>query len=190
MIALRWRDINIEDNLIHVAHSIWHKVEGDTKAAGSRKPVPLPVEVVAELEKWWAASLCRSDDDILFPSTQKNGKQPLQPEMILRRHIRPALQRLGINKTISRHSFRHGLANLPRQNGVDVKVVRELLRHANSRITLDICQQTGTEGRRIAQALVFRDLLEDPRLFQAVNPSAPQNALDSGQKEDVVPASA
>ena len=85
----------------------------------------------------------------------KEGTQPLRPEMILRRHIRPALERLHVTKRIGWHSFRHGLATLLRQNGVDVKTAQELLRHANSRITLDIYQQSVPEERRAAQALAF-----------------------------------
>ena len=56
-------------------------------------------------------------------------------------------------------SFRHALANLLRQNGMDGKVARELLRDTNSRVTLDIYQQSVTEERRAAQTLVFNGLL-------------------------------
>ncbi|MDR3741082.1 MAG: tyrosine-type recombinase/integrase [Terracidiphilus sp.] len=96
--------------------------------------------------------------DFLFPSVQKKGIQPLQPDMILKLHIHPALQRLGIEKRIGWHSFRHGMATLLRQVGADVKVAQELLRHANSRITLDIYQQAVTEERRAAQTLAFNKL--------------------------------
>jgi site-specific recombinase XerD len=77
-----------------------------------------------ELSRWRESSLYRSDQDYLFPSIQKNGTRPLQPEMVLRRHIRPALARLGVPKKIGWHSFRHGFSNLLRENGVDVKVAR------------------------------------------------------------------
>ncbi len=70
-----------------------------------------------------------------------------------------SLERLHVVKRIGWHSFRHGLATLLRQNGVDVKTAQELLRHANSRITLDIYQQTVPEERRAAQALAFRNLV-------------------------------
>jgi integrase len=63
-------------------------------------------------------------------------------------------------KQIGWHSFRHGLATMLRQKGVDIKTAQELLRHANSRITLDIYQQSVSEEKRLAQDLVFRGLLE------------------------------
>ncbi len=144
---------------LHVTHSIVRSVEGDVKTPASKKPVPLPPLVVEELKKWRAASQYRSKKDFLFPSIQKNGEQPLQPDMILKRHIRPALQRMGVKKTIGWHSFRHGMSNLLRHCGVDVKVAQELLRHANPRITMEIYQQTITPERREAQAKAFDELL-------------------------------
>jgi hypothetical protein len=53
---------------------------------------------------------------------------------------------MGVTKKIGWHGFRHGFSNLLRENRVDVKVAQELLRHANSRITLDIYQRI-VDGR-------------------------------------------
>jgi site-specific recombinase XerD len=36
------------------------------------------------------------------------------------------------------YTFRHSFGTLLKANGEDVKMVQELLRHANSRITLDV----------------------------------------------------
>ena len=159
LIALRWSDIDFDNLLVNVTHSIWHGIEGNTKTEASRRPVPLPPIVLEELQCWRRESIYRSNEDFVFPSVLKKGTQPLQPEMILRRHIRPALKRLGVEKKIAWHSFRHGLATLLRQTGADVKTAQELLRHANSRITLDIYQQAVPEERRAAQALAFRNLV-------------------------------
>jgi integrase len=159
LIALRWRDLDFDACLAHITHSTWRNVEGDTKTQASRKPVPLPAIVVAELKSWRRTSLYRSDNDFLFPSISKNGNQPVQPDMILKRHIRPVLVRLGVTKKIGWHSFRHGLSNQLRQGGVEIKTAQELLRHANSRITLDIYQRSVTQERRDAQAIAVKGLL-------------------------------
>jgi integrase len=181
LFGLRWEDVDFKQQLVRVTHSVVRNVEGDVKTAGSKKPVPLPPIVIEELKNWRAASLYRSTTDYLFPSVQKNGTQPLQPDMVLRRHVRPALERAGVNKHIGWHSFRHGMSNLLRQSGADVKVAQELLRHANSRITLDIYQQTVTEERRAAQALAFASMWPAKDLFSGqsrnrtlANPRRPQ----------------
>lgn len=119
----------------------------------------LPAIVIAELKRWKKTSLYKPNDDFLFPSISKNGSQPVHPDMILKRHIRPVLERLGVKKKIGWHSFRHGLSNQLRENGVEIKTAQELLRHANSRITLDIYQRSVTEERRAAQALAVKGLL-------------------------------
>ena len=173
LIALRWRDTDLVLKQANVTHSVWRNVEGDTKTEASRKPVPLPTLVVEELKKWRKASLYRSDDDFLFPSILKNGTQPISPDMILKRHIRPALERIGVTKRIGWHSLRHGLATMLRRQGVDLKTAQELLRHANSRITLEIYQQAVGEEKRIAQDLAVRGLLEGGSLQ---HPSAPSEA--------------
>src|ERR1017187_9222349 len=95
LIALRWRDIDFQLMQANVTHSIWHNVEGDTKTEASRKPVPLHPFVIEELQQWKSATLYRSNEDFLFPSVVKNGTQPLTPDMIVRRHIPPALNRIG-----------------------------------------------------------------------------------------------
>lgn len=79
--------------------------------------------------------------------------------MILRVHVRPALERLKVEKKIGWHSFRHGLATLLRQQGVDIKTAQDLLRHANSRITLDVYQQAVSEEKRVAQSRAFVSLI-------------------------------
>jgi len=159
LIALRWRDLDFDAGLANITHSIWRNVEGDAKTQASRKPVPLHQVVTSELKRWKETSLYRSDNDFLFPSISKNGSQPVHPDMILKRHIRPALVRLGVTKKIGWHSFRHGLSNQLRQNGVEIKTAQELLRHANSRITLDIYQRSVTQERRAAQAIAVKGML-------------------------------
>ena len=73
------------------------------------------------------------------------------PDMVLKKIIRPALLRAGItDKVIGWHSFRHSLAANLRSLGVDVKVAQELLRHANSRTSMDLYTQAVSADKRIA----------------------------------------
>jgi integrase len=102
--------------------------------------------------------------------SELNGTQPLQPDMILRRHIRPALEKIGVTKRIGFHSFRHGLAVMLRQQGVDLKTAQELLRHATSRITLEVYQQAVGEEKRVAQNLAFKVCLKEARLSTLQHP--------------------
>jgi len=75
----------------------------------------------------------------------------------MKRHIQPVARANGINKKIGWHTFRHSFGTLLKVNGEDVKTVQELLRHANSRITLDVyTQAVGTHANttNVARALI------------------------------------
>ena len=159
LFELRWRDVDFEAGVANVTRSIYRNVVGDTKTIASRKPVPVHPLVLDELKKWREESLYRADSDYIFASVQKNGSQPLQPDTLFKRHIRTALEEMGVNKRITWHSFRHGLGTMLRQMKVDVKVAQELLRHANPRITLEFYQQAVTDEKREAQELALKGFL-------------------------------
>jgi len=59
-------------------------------------------------------------------------------------------------------------------NGEDVKTVQELLRHANSRITLDVYTQAVGSNKRAAQSKVVRMMI--PSVGQKAGETAPQKA--------------
>ena len=50
--------------------------------------------------------------------------------------------------------MRHTYSTLLKANGEDVKVVQELLRHASSRITMDVYTQAQMPAKRKAQQKV------------------------------------
>ena len=102
--------------------------------------------------------------------------------MLLKRHIRPALEELGITKRIGWHSFRHCLAVMLRQHGVDIMTAQELLRHANSRITLDVYSQAVSQQKRDAQEPVMRGHLGKVRFSTLKNPRKGVQLLDDRHK--------
>jgi integrase len=151
LFALRWNDINFFTMEVGVNRSVVRNHFGETKTEASKKPVPLNEAVRDVLAEWRAESPYNTDGDFLFPSLRKNGTQPMLPDMMLKKTIRPALERAGVtDKVIGWHSFRHSLATNLRSLGVDVKVAQELLRHANSRTTMDIYTQAVSADKRDA----------------------------------------
>ncbi|MFQ5584576.1 MAG: tyrosine-type recombinase/integrase, partial [Calditrichia bacterium] len=50
--------------------------------------------------------------------------------------VKLALQRAGISKRVSCHTFRHSFANHLSENGVNLRVVQALMGHANVKTTL------------------------------------------------------
>ena len=77
----------------------------------------------------------------------------------MKRYIKPVARANGIYKNIGWHTFRHTFGTLLKANGEDVKTVQELLRHANSRITLDVYTQAVGSNKRAAQSKVVRMMI-------------------------------
>ncbi len=78
----------------------------------------------------------------------------------LRVYIRPALKTAGITGKVGWHTFRHSFATILKSHGEDVKTVQELLRHANSSITMNLYAQAVTDIKRSAQSKVARLVFE------------------------------
>lgn len=175
MIALTWADVNTRTLEVNVLRSCVRNRFGNTKTDCSRRPVPLHPVVLDALLVWRRQSLYNTDADFLFPSIRLNGAKPLSPDSLLKRSIRPALERADIvGKQIGWHNFRHSLATNLRAMGVDVKVAQELLRHANSRTTLDIYTQAVSQQKRDANARVVEMMLPTGAK-QLQHPSAPSD---------------
>lgn len=163
LFALTWGDVNFFTMEVSVTRSCVRNHFGETKTEASHKPVPLHPSVKNVLAEWRGESLYKGDGDFLFPSLRKNGKQPLTPDMVLKKIIRPALAKAEVTgKVIGWHSFRHSLATNLRALGVDVKVAQELLRHANSRTTMDLYTHTVSADRRDASLRQVEMLLAQP----------------------------
>jgi len=85
--------------------------------------------------------------------------EPYWPNSIYRVYINPAGEKIGLTKKIGWHTFRHTFGTILNANGENPKVIQELLRHANLRVTMDTYVQAVTDEKRDAQTTVVRMLL-------------------------------
>ncbi len=154
LFGLCWEDVNPVTLEVAVKRSCVRGRLGRVKTQASGKPVPLPVSVRDLLLLWRKATLYANDTNFIFASERLNGEKPLSPDMVLKKIIRPKLRAAGITgKIIGWHSFRHSLATNLRSLGVDVKVAQELLRHANSRTTMDVYTHAVSQDKHAASGL-------------------------------------
>jgi hypothetical protein len=163
-------DVDFDSLELRVIRSIWHQKIGDCKTEASAKPVPLDGYMAEDLLQWRKKSPYPMQEDWVFASPTMKGERPYWPVNLMKRYIKPVARANGIYKNIGWHTF--GL--LLKANGEDVKTVQELLRHANSRITLDVYTQAVGSNKRAAQSKVVRMMI--PGMGQNAGEMDPQKA--------------
>ena len=156
LLALKWSDVDFENLEVHVVRSIALQRVGPCKTEASQKPVPLDPELAEVLLMWRRQSPYPMDSDWVFASPAKKGALPYWSFSLFRVYIKPALKAAGITGKVGWHTFRHSFATILKSHGEDVKTVQELLRHANSSVTMNIYAQAVTDIKRNAQSKVAR----------------------------------
>ena len=132
ILALKWKDIDFENNLIEVYKSVYHegdkpKLKGTKTEAGTRV-VPLLKPLKERLLE------IRSEDPERFIFSD-DGSSPLTN----RRYItlyKQYKEATGI--TCTAHQLRHSFATIAFENGISPKVVQEILGHKQLSTTMDI----------------------------------------------------
>ncbi len=155
MFALKWGDIDFPQGTMNVMRSIAYGVVGRCKTEASQKPVPVHPILAAALIHWRDHCRYRDADDWVFANEHHRGRHPYWGQVILRRLIRPVAEKVGINKRIGWHTFRHTYSTLLRSVGTEFKVMQELLRHSSLRSTIDIYTQAVIPAKHAAQAAVL-----------------------------------
>jgi integrase len=152
-LALKWKDLDFAGKQMQIRRSIWHqRINEKCKTANSRKTAPLHDLQISILLEWRRVSPYNQPGDWVFASPQMQGKQPFWPER-LRKNLQATVKRLGINKKVGWHTFRHTLSTMLRANGEDIATQAELLRNSQ-RVALEHYTQAIPESKR-AQARVL-----------------------------------
>ncbi len=159
VLGLKWKDIHWRKLEMHVTRSVVYGRVGKCKTEVSRQPVPLDEFTAEELLKWREACLYPQPEDWVFASEWQNGKMPPWANTLLSRFLAPSAKKANISKRIGWHTFRHTYSTLLKANGEDVKVVQELMRHANFQTTMNVYTRAVTSAKRQAQSRVVDVLL-------------------------------
>ena len=163
VLGLKWRDIDWKTLQMDVNRSVVDGIIGKCKTETSRRPVPIDEFTTAELEAWKQETCYAAPDDWVFASERVQGRMPPWADTLLDRFLQPAAKRAGITKWVGFHTFRHTYSTLLKANNEDVKVVQELMRHANISTTMNIYTKALTPAKREAQSRVVDVLLDRSR---------------------------
>jgi len=106
LLALRWRALNLLEGKIEVREALVRGEFTTPKSKASRRVIEIGPWTREALAEHWQHTAYREDDDLVFchPFTGK----PLDPGMISKRYLKPALARAGITKPFRPfHDLRH-----------------------------------------------------------------------------------
>ena len=147
-------DTDLERGVLIVRQSAWRGKLGSPKTAKSVRVVDLSSECVANLVtflKFWRPNTLR----LLFAT--RNGT-PWDANLMLKRHFKPLLRKLGINipKGNGFHALRHANETLMDRFGVPLKVRQERLGHNDSRMTLNVYTHVAGEDAKHAASQLGR----------------------------------
>jgi integrase len=165
LLGLKWSDIDYDAAEIRLSRAVVHQHVGEMKTEASQKPVPMDGALLETLKAWHQQTPYRKANDWVFASPETEGRNPYWPETHLKYHVQPAAKRLGITKQIGWHSFRRTFATLLKASGEDVKTTQELMRHANSRLTLDVYAQALNPAKRAAHLKLVDSIKPAPDLL-------------------------
>jgi integrase len=163
ILALQWRDIDVENQCIYVRRAYVYGRFGKPKSKASKRPVPLHPLLAAHLLNWRRETPYRKEEDLVFPSFKLKGTKPPRANMLLSDHLRPAAMKIGVvapPRAFGFHTFRRTLASVLVANNYDPKLVQELLRHSNIKTTLDVYAQAITPAKLEAQGAFLNQLLK------------------------------
>jgi integrase len=154
LFALKWKDVDFENRQLWVTRfdraASRRRLQdgGFVKAcAASRSSDQGPAKLATQN----GLSIAR---ELGVRQSATTRKGPILGQQLLRHHIRPAAQRVGIVKRIGWHTFRRTYSTLLRATGAELKVMQELMRHSTIRVTLDTYTQAVTTEKRAPQTAV------------------------------------
>ena len=159
--ALAVKGADFKNNVLHVTRRIYDGDVDAVKSKRSERKLPIDPLLMARMEKL-------GKGEWVFRS--KTGT-PLNQGNALKRHVRPAAEKLGISLG-GWHDFRHTLSTKLRRSGVHPKVVSDILGHKKVNLAMDVYDRTEIEDFVQPLAVVFNELLPScyPERSAATNP--------------------
>jgi integrase len=124
LLALRWRDVDLEGGFIRVRQSVYEGVFDDPKTKRSRRTVPLGTQGT-EILKGRKPTVC-DPESLVFAA--RNGS-PLCRRNLLNRQLKPTSEKLKL-EGVTWHWLRHVNATLLDSVGASPGTLQALLGHA------------------------------------------------------------
>jgi integrase len=157
IIALRWKDLNLENSKVHISGSWYSKYKRTTTKNGEERDTFMAPELCEEFKLYRQLSPCGGSEDLVFPSTIE-GNRPIDVKR-LDKVFHQALVNIGISEEERRtrkltfHNLRHRLITVLHQNRISPLTVRAMVGHADDEIEYEYYHGNGEEVVSILSAV-------------------------------------
>jgi integrase len=151
--ALKVGSLDFKRKLIHVTAALDYatRKEGTPKSGPSAAPVCMSDLLAKHLHDWITKHYKPNADQYLF--TNSNSR-PFLSDNVIKYGVHRAMKKLGIETPkgvhVGIHSFRHGVTSELLGSGTPIHVVTRLMRHADSRVTLEHYAHIVGNAERVA----------------------------------------
>jgi integrase len=141
LLALTWGDVDLVDSVIHVRRSYTDGTIGTPKNHEKRE-VFVTDDIVEMLGAWWGECGRPADNRLVLPGETKSGY--MNPQVILRRELYPAMQRAGVprigptGEKRTFHSLRHTFARIAVEQNRPIFWLSKHLGHSTLDVTSSV----------------------------------------------------
>jgi integrase len=165
VLGLQWGDIDWKELQISVRRGVVQGRLGEVKTEYSEAQVPLDRDLARLLHRWKLNAEFAAPSDWIFASPFAEGKSPYFPTSV-RRKIHAGALRAGLSHLLKgeptkifRHSYRSwlGASNTP------IAIIKDLMRHADIRTTMNEYGNVMPEPMRSANSMVVQMALRSRR---------------------------
>jgi integrase len=135
LLALKWSDISPDTGTLQVRRTVFNGQINAPKTSAGRRTIRLSKLALSALRQHRINAAKQRISEWVFSST---AGTTLSVHNVHNRSWKPLLKRAGLPSSTRMHDLRHSAATLLLTQGVPVKVVSEMLGHADVSITLSI----------------------------------------------------
>ena len=135
LLAVQWRDVDLEAGTLQVKRTVFGGKVSPPKTASGRRTIRLSKLAIAALRQHRTNANERHTSEWVFSS---RAGTPISVHDLHNRSWKPLLERAGLPAGTRMHDLRHSAATLLLSKGVAIKVISEMLGHADVSTTLSI----------------------------------------------------
>jgi integrase len=161
LLGLQWKHVDLKNRTLRIQQSLWQRQLVSPKTSGSVRTVPFGDGLAQPLLEHHQNAVHKQPEDFVFC---KRDGTPLNPDVLRKDVLYPALDRLGIPRASGAsgfHTFRHSAASFINAQTGNLKLAQKLLGHSTINMTADVYTHTSAEADREGALAVERAIYGD-----------------------------